>query len=102
MHQFTTLVNTKVHHITKIFLDKMAPVHYNKSTPVVHLIGGELMTEATRRTVSLPGDVEEALIKLRKTDRFCKCSYSEIVRQLVVAGLATTREETSNHDQHSA
>lgn len=50
---------------------------------------------ATRRTVSLPESLEEALTELRKTDTFCKCSYSEIVRQLIEAGL----KSVSQHHQ---
>lgn len=45
------------------------------------------MQDVTRRTVSLPPNMEAALIELRKTDEFCKCSYSEIVRRLIEAGL---------------
>lgn len=48
------------------------------------------MQDMTRRTVSLPPNMEAALIELRKTDRFCKCSYSEIVRQLIEEGLKAT------------
>lgn len=47
------------------------------------------MVEPIRRTVSLPSEMEAALTNLRKTDRFCKCSYSEIVRCLIEAGLKT-------------
>lgn len=49
-----------------------------------------MMSDMSRRTVSLPPDMEAALIELRKTEKFCRCSYSEIVRQLIEAGLKAT------------
>ena len=43
-----------------------------------------------RRTVSLPADLEKSLLNLRKTDGFCNCSYSEIIRTLIKEGLKVT------------
>ena len=45
------------------------------------------MTDMKRSTVAFPDDIAKAIYALRKTDKFVKCSYSEIIRQLVVAGL---------------
>lgn len=59
------------------------------------------MADMSRRTVSLPENMEAALIELRKTDRFCRCSYSEIVRQLIEAGLNEV-EKTSCEKKASA
>ena len=46
------------------------------------------MTDMRRITVSFPDDIDQALIELRKQDGFERCSYSEIIRRLVRAGLA--------------
>lgn len=51
--------------------------------------------DMTRRTVSLPPETEAALIELRKTDCFCKCSYSEIVRRLIEEGLKSVQRESA-------
>lgn len=52
-----------------------------------------MATEMTRRTVSLPEPLEDAIVSLRKTDAFCRCSYSEIVRKLITEGLKTVSEQ---------
>jgi Arc/MetJ-type ribon-helix-helix transcriptional regulator len=40
-----------------------------------------------RMSISLPPELERAVTDLRKTDRFCRCSYAEIIRQLMQAGI---------------
>lgn len=45
------------------------------------------MTEMTRKTISFPPEIERAIYELRKTDEFCKCSYSEIIRELIRRGI---------------
>lgn len=50
------------------------------------------MTEMKRLTVSLPNEIKDAIFELRKTEAFGRCSYSEIVRQLVQRGLEQTQE----------
>lgn len=45
------------------------------------------MTTMKRITVAFPDEIDEAIIALRKTDRFARCSYAEIVRKLVERGL---------------
>ena len=40
-------------------------------------------------TVSFPDDLDAAIIALRKTKQFERCSYSEIVRRLIERGLST-------------
>lgn len=47
------------------------------------------MTEMKRVTVSLPDEIDKKVLELRKDDRFVRCSYSEIVRKLLEAGLAS-------------
>lgn len=51
------------------------------------------MPEIKRASVSLPAEIEEQVIKLRRRDEFCRCSYSEIVRKLIVAGLQVVEAE---------
>lgn len=51
------------------------------------------MAGITRKSVSLPTEVEEQVIKLRKRDEFCRCSYSELVRRLITAGLQAVEAE---------
>ena len=41
-----------------------------------------------RLTVSLTRDEEEAILKLRQSDAFCRCSFGELVRRLIDAGLS--------------
>lgn len=47
------------------------------------------MTDMRRVTISLPNDIDMRILRLKKTNRFLKASYSEIVRQLLVKGLET-------------
>ena len=50
------------------------------------------MTEMRRGTISLPDDLDKRILKLRKTNRFIRVSYSEIVRQLLLKGLESERK----------
>lgn len=40
-----------------------------------------------RASVVIPKEIEERIIELRKTDRFARCSISEIMRILIKKGL---------------
>ena len=51
------------------------------------------MTNMKRATVSFPDELTERIFALRKDDRFTKCSYSELIRQLAEMGLAILDEE---------
>lgn len=46
------------------------------------------MTKMKRTTVSLPDELTERIFALRKDDRFIRCSYSELIRQLAEKGLS--------------
>lgn len=46
-----------------------------------------------RLSISLTKDQEEAIVKLRQTDEYARCSLGEVVRQLINAGL-----EVKYHD----
>ena len=45
------------------------------------------MTEMKRVTSSLPDEIDKKIIELKKQDTFVRCSYSEIVRILISAGI---------------
>lgn len=47
----------------------------------------EKSNEVKRMSLSLPAELEQAVIELRKTERFCRCSYAEIIRSLMQLGL---------------
>lgn len=47
------------------------------------------MTKMSRLTISLPPEIEEKVMELRKTDKFCRCSLSEIIRHLIASGIAS-------------
>ena len=47
----------------------------------------ERVNEGKRMSLSLPPELEKAVIDLRKTERFCRCSYAEIIRALMQLGL---------------
>lgn len=51
------------------------------------------MTEMKRVTISVPDDLDSRIFAMRKTDDFVSCSYSEIVRRLLEAGLRTIGKE---------
>lgn len=48
------------------------------------------MTEMRRITIAVPDEIDKRILDLRKDDRFIRCSYAEIVRQLIEAGLKAT------------
>ena len=45
------------------------------------------MTEMRRVTITIPDEVDNKVLQLRKDDRFVRCSYSEIVRQMLDLGI---------------
>ena len=45
------------------------------------------MTEMPRKTISLPPELENAVYELRKSEKYCKCSFSEILRVMIRRGL---------------
>lgn len=51
------------------------------------------MTNMKRVTISLPDSIDRRVLELRKDDRFVRCSYSEIVRRLLEAGLSAKEHE---------
>lgn len=51
------------------------------------------MTEMRRITITVPDEVDQKVVQLRKDDRFMRCSYSEIVRQMLDLGLKAYEKE---------
>lgn len=45
------------------------------------------MTDMKRISVSLPDELVGAISRLKATEKYRKCTYSEIIRQLMCAGL---------------
>ena len=45
--------------------------------------------------VSLPPELEQKLYDLRKTDNFCRMSYSEILRTLIELGAKNLDDKTA-------
>lgn len=45
------------------------------------------MTEMKRLSVCIPSEIEQRLADLRKTDKYCRMSWAEIIRTLIIAGL---------------
>ena len=70
----------------------MLLVNQNIST-VNHFERRHTMTNMRRTSVSLPPELADRIISLRKDDRFIKCSYSELIRQLAEFGLETLERE---------
>lgn len=50
-----------------------------------------------RMSISMTKEMENAIVQLRKDERFTRMSYSEILRVLIEAGLASigTAEQTA-------
>ena len=53
------------------------------------------MTDMRRVTIAFPDSMDERILELRKEDRFIRCSYSEIVRQILEQGLSVLDAERS-------
>lgn len=51
------------------------------------------MATMKRTTISFPDELTDRIFALRKDERFIRCSYSEIIRQLAEMGLAILDEE---------
>ena len=54
------------------------------------------MTDMRRITIALPDEIDRKILELRKDDRFIRCSYAEIVRQLLERGLAKESDKPAS------
>lgn len=52
-----------------------------------------------RRSVSTSKEMDERIIRLRKTDKYARCSISEIIRQMIAKGLDAEEKENPDTDQ---
>ena len=53
------------------------------------------MTDMKRTTVSFPEELTARIFALRKDERYIRCSYSELIRQLAEKGLYLVEAEQS-------
>lgn len=56
------------------------------------------MTDMKRVTISLPDEYDKRILELRKDDRFVRCSYSEIARQMMELGFRAFEAERAGQD----
>ena len=56
------------------------------------------MTEMPRKTISLPPELENAVYELRKSEKYCKCSFSEILRVMIRRGLDAEQAEGTGRE----
>lgn len=56
------------------------------------------MENVKRTTISFPTELAERIFALRKDDRFVRCSYSELIRQLTEKGLSLLDAERAAQD----
>lgn len=54
------------------------------------------MTDMKRTTVSFPDEIVIAMDRLKQTEEYSNCTYSEIIRRLVVRGL---EQESQNSEK---
>lgn len=40
-----------------------------------------------RMSLTLPTELEKKVVELRRSEKFCRCSYAEILRFLIKAGI---------------
>ncbi len=63
------------------------------------------MTNMKRMSISIPPEMESAIVGLRRTERFCRSSYAEIIREVLGAGLnkiSFTHEENVSSEQEKS
>lgn len=58
--------------------------------------GVKALTEMRRITIALPDEIDRRILEMRKDDRFVRCSYAEIVRQLLEKGLAEEADKPAS------
>lgn len=51
------------------------------------------MTNMKRLSVCIPPEMERRLANLRKTDKYCRMPWAEIIRQLIELGLGSEQQE---------
>lgn len=66
--------------------------HYNRDIDSVNH-QGRRVNLLKRLSVGLPPEIEQLVIRLRKTDEYCMCSYADILRMLMKAGAEKVQDE---------
>lgn len=51
------------------------------------------MTNCYRFSLTLPPELEEAILSMRQKEEYRRCSLSEIVRRLIEAGLKASEND---------
>ena len=54
------------------------------------------MTDMRRVTISMPEELDKRILEVRRDERFSRCTYSEIVRQILIHGLEKMVTEEKN------
>lgn len=52
---------------------------------------GKKWTARKRMAIDIPEELDQAVLELRMTREYCRCSYSEIVRTLMREGIKAMR-----------
>lgn len=89
LHVAQIVLHLFVQKFRTISLDSSEVQNYNigRAESSELLKGGYEMTDMRRVTISLPDELDKAILELRKDSRFVRCSYAEIVRTLLERGL---------------
>lgn len=59
------------------------------------------MTGMRRITVSIPEGMDKEIMEIRKNDRFIRCTYSELVRQILECGMKTLGEASDINERNA-
>ena len=51
------------------------------------------LSNLKRMSISISEEMENKIVELRKTDEFCRCSYTEIIRRLLEEGVKVIEAE---------
>lgn len=51
------------------------------------------MTNMRRVTIVIPNSLDAKILELKKEDRFVRCSYAEVARQMLESGWLAMRAE---------
>ena len=66
--------------------------HYNRDIDSVNH-QGRRVNLLKRLSVGLPPEIEQLVIRLRKTDEYCMWSYADSLRMLMKAGAEKVQDE---------
>lgn len=56
------------------------------------------MTDMKRVTISIPEEMDNRVVSLRKREEYARCSYSELVREMVLLGLKNVAPQKKTAD----